>query len=140
MDRKGAGLYLMFQSTLPRRERRQNRRLPVSPLRFQSTLPRRERPNPKVRMMQDAQFQSTLPRRERQPGVLKFAVNGEFQSTLPRRERRWQGYLIGRYTSFNPRSHVGSDIYSVLSISPDSRFNPRSHVGSDPGTQRPQDD
>ena len=55
---------------------------------FQSTLPRRERllPNPKY-IAGNSQFQSTLPRRERRYNLCWFSFSIGFQSTLPRRER-----------------------------------------------------
>ena len=57
---------LLFQSTLPRRERRQ----PICATHaitclFQSTLPRRERPAVRWLEIKGTKFQSTLPRRER---------------------------------------------------------------------------
>ena len=54
-----------------------------------------------------------------------------FQSTLPRRERRRQVIPLPCSTSFNPRSHEGSDIGDRLDFHVISSFNPRSHEGSD---------
>ena len=102
--------YIVFQSTLPRRERQQSHKIyhPLSV--FQSTLPRRERPAFTIFSQPRKVFQSTLPRRERrqQPGnkdplhyfnprsregsdqIVDLSVPflRRFQSTLPRRERQ----------------------------------------------------
>ena len=100
---------MIFQSTLPRRERLiVIIKAHLSPL-FQSTLPRRERPrrgrsgghgvyfNPRSHEGSDDKFrtvflcsklfQSTLPRRERQISSYYNYNIFQFQSTLPRRER-----------------------------------------------------
>ena len=122
-----------FQSTLPRRERRQNTSRGhmgisgfnprshegsdhISPAyaRYMGSF------NPRSHEGSDHanrsllspcyRFQSTLPRRER----LFYGMDGnsfaEFQSTLPRRERHgWSRNPIVAYLGFNPRSHEGSD-------------------------------
>ena len=101
----------LFQSTLPRRERRVRVGELSALKRFQSTLPRRERHvrplrcvvvkiyfNPRSHEGSDILgtseiveiyiFQSTLPRRERPPmHPQSAAFPFLFQSTLPRRER-----------------------------------------------------
>ena len=100
----------IFQSTLPRRERRSPKRKRPSGPRFQSTLPRRERRKWGTVHDKGTEFQSTLPRRERHRPVdvesrsrtisihapakgatsLISVVSADvsvFQSTLPRRER-----------------------------------------------------
>ena len=77
---------------------------------FQSTLPRGER-----RFMQSKWkpsiivFQSTLPRGERLNNALRECGSEIFQSTLPRGERlrTLKAFLISR--DFNPRSREGSD-------------------------------
>ena len=145
---------VLFQSTLPRGERR----LP----------PRSERQNlfyfnPRSHEGSDMQcyitiliarrFQSTLPRGERRRCFLWLALGNLFQSTLPRGERR-HSISSGHYQIyFNPRSHEGSDDQSrqlqeliQISIHAPTRgatadfkvtckalldFNPRSHEGSD---------
>ena len=110
---------VVFQSTLPRRERLQQADILEMMSKFQSTLPRRERLkfvhrvqnfphfNPRSREGSDVHrsvdfievclFQSTLPRRERLFAAPSSFPNLIFQSTLPRRERpsrafnsRWQ--------------------------------------------------
>ena len=85
---------------------------------FQSTLPREERRRFKCGNDHLKLFQSSLPREERLsvfPIAVSFAV---FQSTLPREERplRLLPFLRFRHY-FNPRSHERSDVRSTL-ISP----------------------
>ena len=80
-----------FQSTLPRRERRNFLSFPCSRGHF----------NPRSREGSDCKiavfakkiqvFQSTLPRRERLDQWRIYSAFLEFQSTLPRRERHLQG-------------------------------------------------
>ncbi len=99
----------IFQSTLPRRERRGRSAHCGTSSTFQSTLPRRERRsaglapafssmhfNPRSREGSDVAgrpiaasepFQSTLPRRERRASSAVMGKAAAFQSTLPRRER-----------------------------------------------------
>ena len=102
----------MFQSTLPRRERREAADILYSSYQFQSTLPRRERPVSCSSTVLTCRFQSTLPRRERPPGVARGYMYGLFQSTLPRRERLPGTPLLKLlYIRFNPRSREGSDLH-----------------------------
>ena len=143
-----------FQSTLPRRERRQQvgslkeavdisihaptkgatgRKVNLNGIsKFQSTLPRRERLNCHSFRFRPSLFQSTLPRRERLYIGGKKVGTGKFQSTLPRRERQLQAKIQSILQYFNPRSHEGSDrlprFSDILSL---SNFNPCSHEGSD---------
>ena len=130
---------VLFQSTLPRRERLErklhNKQTDIisihapakgatsrptsisSTAAFQSTLPRRERPPTQATpTARHDTFQSTLPRRER-PTIKRSAkLNQSFQSTLPRRERRVCACgvrVLAFY--FNPRSREGSDFLLLLS-------------------------
>ena len=76
---------------------------------FQSTLPREERRRFKCGNDHLKLFQSTLPREERLsvfPIAVSFAV---FQSTLPREERPLRRLENENYSHFNPRSHERSD-------------------------------
>ena len=123
----------IFQSTLPRRERRTG--YESSGVRIEHFNPRSregsdgfkvsihqslanfnprsregsDKPEPFVRSIYK-QFQSTLPRRERPYNAKKIQPAIGFQSTLPRRERR-TGYESSgvRIEHFNPRSREGSD-------------------------------
>ena len=80
-------LQSIFQSTLPRGERRKMMRWKRNPKLFQSTLPRGERHKLIFHKGHSQKFQSTLPRGERRHHRLgKMAVH-RFQSTLPRGER-----------------------------------------------------
>ena len=123
----------IFQSTLPRRERRVSTGVQSRETQFQSTLPRRERQfqtqigkckchfNPRSREGSD--YDST---REKiyfidisihapAKGATTFPLRWEcrytrFQSTLPRRERPMRsGRCHLLLTYFNPRSREGSD-------------------------------
>ena len=101
---------MLFQSTLPRGERRRptsDRRKPfrcfnprsragsdkrdmekLTPFeKFQSTLPRGERPIIRHIFTKRHQFQSTLPRGERPGNGYLHVKLSKFQSTLPRGER-----------------------------------------------------
>ena len=56
-----------------------------------------------------------------------------FQSTLPRGERPWTlSFSKADWQSFNPRSHAGSDQGHRFPSTRPVSFNPRSHAGSDP--------
>ena len=121
---------------------------------FQSTLPRRERPVREWQESHPAGFQSTLPRRERQFikvsgvwGVSHFNPHSHEGSD------RSSDHLLLQLQYFNPHSHEGSDIFvrsGIMSLSefqstlprrerlPDPKillvhfyFNPHSHEGSD---------
>ena len=121
---------------------------------FQSTLPRRERRNCRfVTNAEQAKFQSTLPRRERLDRVtvlccfpcisihapakgatilfLQYFLDCVFQSTLPRRERLYIGQSVDCLENFNPRSREGSDPMGLSVVLPNRHFNPRSREGSD---------
>ena len=145
---------MVFQSTLPRRERLHSRSIHLCLLYF----------NPRSREGSDSSaldpqdtlllFQSTLPRRERRI-LYKFRLQRDqisihapakgatrtwetsslawqFQSTLPRRERHPCG-CIGYFNcnNFNPRSREGSDGEKLPQRAWLEYFNPRSREGSD---------
>ena len=60
-------------------------------------------------------FQSTLPRGERPLRCIRFSRLSQFQSTLPRGERRQVWHLPKELIlNFNPRSHGGSDVSARL--------------------------
>ena len=98
---------------------------------FQSTLPWRERQASTDPLASSAEFQSTLPWRERQAIPIDKAEKGVFQSTLPWRERPQAGYYLGRFSYFNPRSREGSDNWAESRNKRLCNFNPRSREGSD---------
>ena len=120
---------------------------------FQSTLPRGERRRKQCTGNQHILFQSTLPRGERPELQINLFVSFGFQSTLPRGERLMVLHFHSIFINFNPRSREGSDIVSVdantlrvISIHAPARgatcasslscsiaiyFNPRSREGSD---------
>ena len=100
---------IIFQSTLPRRERpSQQINLWASRI-FQSTLPRRERLMMDIQTIKMMIFQSTLPRRERHKTIITACCISTFQSTLPRRERPYAPKKHYHLWNFNPRSREGSD-------------------------------
>ena len=121
----------VFQSTLPRRERRDEKSRHESSYAFQSTLPRRERLsvgffqlvlhnfNPRSREGSDPSatccrwMSRNFNPRSREgsdPGnVAAVLADRGFQSTLPRRERRRADKLRCLHRDFNPRSREGSD-------------------------------
>ena len=142
-----------FQSTLPRREWREQVKRVETTDRFQSTLPRREWHefkaqvneiidfNPHSRVGSDSkvlvskllhwQFQSTLPRREWPTICQCTGLKDKFQSTLPRREWPIQHSAKTSYINFNPHSRVGSDCDESACFFWIYNFNPHSRVGSD---------
>ena len=64
--------------------------------------------------------------------VISLRRSIEFQSTLPHGER--PQILFNRFrffASFNPRSHMGSDVCGGGVLIKAACFNPRSHMGSD---------
>ena len=107
IGKKGFGL---FQSTLPRRERRIITTIAVAIQNISIHAPAKGATvplsvgfphlpnfNPRSREGSDQILIPTYPRK------------GKFQSTLPRRERRWLYGHRQLYFYFNPRSREGSD-------------------------------
>ena len=76
---------------------------------FQSTLPREERRPFVLSIHGFGIFQSTLPREERLSQLYVENDLYEFQSTLPREERLHGREAARLHTDFNPRSHERSD-------------------------------
>ena len=124
---------LLFQSTLPRRERRLVIEKSSATFTFQSTLPRRERQDFGERWHPVAKFQSTLPRRERQSKFVQSPLYFKFQSTLPRRERRERisDSLVCKFISIHAPAK-GATLLSSVDHYLKHYFNPRSREGSDP--------
>ena len=101
---------VIFQSTLPRRERRVKPFIKVKKLK--NFNPRSREGSDRKDHMQDSttqEFQSTLPRRERQKSYAPLNPTSGFQSTLPRRERLRDNAPADSPGDFNPRSREGSD-------------------------------
>ena len=122
---------------------------------FQSTLPRGERRYMTVEEEAATLFQSTLPRGERlrlfnySPAAIRVSIHAPARgATYARREagntrpgfnpRSRAGSDRGsfgpwqRIMCFNPRSRAGSDFRFQTNQLPSSCFNPRSRAGSDP--------
>ena len=78
-------------------------------VRFQSTLPHGERRSQQTKRLGASGFQSTLPHGERLINDLRRVRDLLFQSTLPHGERLFFMTAPLTVSSFNPRSHMGSD-------------------------------
>ena len=123
----------MFQSTLPRRERR----CPAHP--HQKNLrgfnPRSHEGSDNKRTtetMDNKPFQSTLPRRERLAEVSARCGNRYVSIHAPTKGATVSERDILRSVHcFNPRSHEGSDGGRSDDVLHGTGFNPRSHEGSD---------
>ena len=100
---------------------------------FQSTLPRRERPFAPVRAFRVTfQFQSTLPRRERHTQDFPLETVQHISIHAPAKGATFAlDVLVSVFGDFNPRSREGSDILSCAVCTARSHFNPRSREGSD---------
>ena len=121
----------IFQSTLPRGERRLQIWVMKCSLRFQSTLPRGERRLSLEHSVPHITISIHAPTRGATIDVLLNSASAQFQSTLPRGERHITGATTCSRLNFNPRSHEGSDNGDFLSFPQSKDFNPRSHEGSD---------
>ena len=91
-------------------------RLPPSATLFQSTLPREERRPITNSVVPIRVFQSTLPREERRNIHHSQSATMGFQSTLPREERQKKLQPLLRVRYFNPRSHERSDGYALAQV------------------------
>ena len=98
-----------FQSTLPRRERRDVCFSGCCADPFQSTLPRRERPQQRHAQTGLQPFQSTLPRRERQTVPVLREVRHISIHAPAKGATCDTMYAALHHTHFNPRSREGSD-------------------------------
>ena len=99
---------------------------------FQSTLPHKEWLTFLRVRMSSCLFQSTLPHKEWQNFFASIRFIFLFQSTLPHKEWRWTlSGLYRRKQSFNPHSHIRSDMFFDIQIPRCSSFNPHSHIRSD---------
>ncbi len=149
-----AGSGVLFQSTLPRRERHQCAVSWSTAVSFQSTLPRRERPAVGVPAAKVANFN---PRSREGSDVRSFPMRcaalyfnprsregsdarvararrflSIFQSTLPRRERRHGDVLVLRCRSISIHAPAkGATSYRHACRPRPRYFNPRSREGSD---------
>ena len=123
-------------------------------IKFQSTHPHGVRLSELRKDAEEVEFQSTHPHGVRRATAAQLPHSMPFQSTHPHgvRTRRHTCLLIRR--SFNPRTHMGCDLFALLShaeplafqsthphgvrptgsrgSTPESRgFNPRTHMGCD---------
>ena len=99
---------------------------------FQSTLPRRERRDNARKEHADVLFQSTLPRRERLARAGDDAIPARISIHAPAKGATARFVAVAFFsTDFNPRSREGSDILYSPVLRMDGNFNPRSREGSD---------
>ncbi len=100
---------------------------------FQSTLPRRERQQLLTKIAEVNGISIHAPAKGATSGRNRRRHRGpKFQSTLPRRERRRASCPSPRRSRyFNPRSREGSDAAGLHTAAPVRHFNPRSREGSD---------
>ena len=103
------GMVAIFQSTLPREERRWLFATAVLPFEFQSTLPREERQTLYLQGFADYYFNPRSHERSDDASMQALSTAFEFQSTLPREERRVVLCSLKPIYNFNPRSHERSD-------------------------------
>ena len=124
-------LHWMFQSTLPRRERRDTSLHHRPRDTFQSTLPRRERRTAENTI---SRFDRFNPRSHEGSDIsAPSLICIEFVSIhAPTKGATWAAKTRKRSNyCFNPRSHEGSDSCRLQRIYQGGSFNPRSHEGSD---------
>ena len=122
---------LLFQSTLPREERRHIVQcLPYACFYF----------NPRSHERSDIEYITTstfhqisihAPTRGATSWYSLGAFSQRFQSTLPREERPTLTVFFPVPCYFNPRSHERSDHFTSFAMPISSNFNPRSHERSD---------
>ena len=100
---------------------------------FQSTLPRGERRFTVHRLwFNRCEFQSTLPRGERLDKRYSAYSVGIISIHAPARGATFFYYSITfQKIYFNPRSREGSDCVPSVTLASSSNFNPRSREGSD---------
>ena len=103
-------VFFKFQSTLPRGERHLSADILSASLKVSIHAPTWGATYPCSVCWAAIEFQSTLPRGERPHEITGTIAGKLFQSTLPRGERRLLCHSSHPSVSFNPRSHVGSDL------------------------------
>ena len=132
MSKSYAFTVILFQSTLPRRERRPAFMPSGTTLDF----------NPRSREGSDGScpllsghlchFNPRSREGSDECTIVACIRSTEFQSTLPRRERRREERKSSPLLPyFNPRSREGSDRVSAIRQTGIYYFNPRSREGSD---------
>ncbi len=127
---------LLFQSTLPRGERRNLLSPPMRTILFQSTLPRGERQERITAVILRAAFQSTLPRGERLIGTKVEIDLSTISIHAPARGATFLDNPLCKIKCyFNPRSREGSDLRQNLCPVSQTYFNPRSREGSDAASE-----
>ena len=99
---------------------------------FQSTLPRGERRSAYLYAFSLSRFQSTLPRGERRPLQVAQIPRTIISIHAPARGATQAAEAVDRMDEdFNPRSREGSDTAPAIPVIIGINFNPRSREGSD---------
>ena len=88
-----------------------SRRIYFRSYRFQSTRPRGARRRQPQKQQHKKKFQSTRPRGARRSPTASKGMGVRFQSTRPRGARPTAAKNNSTRKSFNPRAHVGRDLY-----------------------------
>ena len=107
----------IFQSTLPREERRVQLQPADPEYQFQSTLPREERPRASACLLPALHYFNprSHERSDMNVSCTSDAITSLFQSTLPREERRHKRiHDCSIRQDFNPRSHERSDLNQLM--------------------------
>ena len=121
----------VFQSTLPQRERRCNRRSNCWIIYISIHAPAKGATCSDQPIRYYRLFQSTLPQRERlsihNPDITALYFNPRSRKGS---DNAWEDFTYEK-TNFNPRSRKGSDMIHCQLKSTQGNFNPRSRKGSD---------
>ena len=128
----------MFQPTLPHGERLVGNQVPASRACF----------NPRSHMGSDSDgmpscnavttFQSMLPHGERHQLGMIYNIHSAVSIHAPTRGATPKTSCVTCWPSFNPHSHMGSDMVRMRGSCMRIRFNPRSHWGATEQRQNPE--
>ena len=124
-------LYILFQSTLPREERRCRLSALLLLCHFNPRSHERSDLKPHVTVNQAAKFQSTLPREERPSCGSRWGAGVNFNPRSHERSDKVSTAICRVVCHFNPRSHERSDPVGSCQTHYCQHFNPRSHERSD---------
>ena len=110
MTRRSAACKITISIRAPARGATYSTARTIAVCLFQSALPRGERRVTACGIHRGDGFQSALPRGERREVGNTLISISRFQSALPRGERPPYEKVLSNKTYFNPRSREGSDI------------------------------
>ena len=126
------GIHCIFQSTLPRGERLEEKILSEELQKFQSTLPRGERPNCFDHCQGEMDISIHAPTRGATFKDCYRLLCWIFQSTLPRGERQYFHFCSKMLKKISIHAPTrGATTFPGTFRSTYNYFNPRSHEGSD---------